>query len=477
MYKILIVEDEKDAGEGLAELIRQYDSSIEVTVRRDGLEGYQTAIEMQPDVIISDIRMPGCDGLTMASRLQGRRFQGKILLLTGYADFRYARQAVRYGITEYILKPIVPDEFLPLLQRYLRETEREKLRNERKNPRVSYLFSDADDEALGEQISYMQYTECFFAILYISGDSHLPIQMKEMLLKEKDLYMAYLPDKQYRGICIGFRDHAVNHIAIAKLNALLKDYENVVCVYTIQNIQTVPSVKAVWDRLQEAVIWSITYDSRFINYTPAMERTGESEQEDEYIHSSLQKLQYQYSHGEYKELLLRYMEEMRRKHAHPRSIRMTAVSGLVKKGSQRRYFVAVEKLSQAKTFAEITACIQEYFQEDPDSGLEQYSRIVQQAISEMNEHYTDQISLNSVAEKLKITPQYLSKIFMKETSTTFVNYLTSLRMEKAKLLLRNTSQKINLICQQVGYPDAKYFCTLFKKEVGVTPNQYRSNQI
>lgn len=66
---------------------------------------------------------------------------------------------------------------------------------------------------------------------------------------------------------------------------------------------------------------------------------------------------------------------------------------------------------------------------------------------------------------------------MKETSTTFVNYLTSLRMEKAKLLLRNTSQKINLICQQVGYPDAKYFCTLFKKEVGVTPNQYRSNQI
>ena len=138
---------------------------------------------------------------TMSSRLQGRRFQGKILLLTGYADFRYAQQAVRYGITEYILKPIVPDEFLPLLQRYLRETEREKQRNERKNPRVSYLFSDVDDEALGEQISYMQYTECFFAILYISGDSHLPIQMKEMLLKEKDLYMAYLPDKQYRGIC------------------------------------------------------------------------------------------------------------------------------------------------------------------------------------------------------------------------------------------------------------------------------------
>lgn len=477
MYRILIVEDEKDAREGLAELIRQYDSSIEVAVCRDGLQGYQTALQIRPDIIISDIRMPGCDGLTMARKLQGRHFQGKILLLTGYADFRYAQQAIRYGITEYILKPIVPDEFLPLLRRYLQEAEREKQMNDRKNPHVSYLFSEADDEAMGDRISCMQYTECFFAVLYISGDSHLPVQMKEALLKEKDLYMAYLPDKQYRGICIGFRDHAVNHMAIARLNGLLKDFDNVVCVYTIQSLQTVSSVKAVWDRLQEAVIWSITYDSRFINYTPAMERMGEPEQEDEYIHSRLQKFQYQHSYGEYKELLLQYMEEMRRRHAHPGSIRMTAVSGLVKKGSQQRYFRAVEELSRAKTFAEITACIQEYFKEGPDSGLDQYSRIVQQAISEMNEHYTEQISLNSVAEKLKITPQYLSRIFMKETSTTFVNYLTSLRMEKAKLLLRNTNQKINLICQQAGYPDAKYFCTLFKKEVGVTPNQYRSNQI
>ena len=66
---------------------------------------------------------------------------------------------------------------------------------------------------------------------------------------------------------------------------------------------------------------------------------------------------------------------------------------------------------------------------------------------------------------------------MKETETTFVNYLTALRIEKDKLLLKNTDQRINLICRQIGYPDPKYFCTLFKKEVGVTPNQYRSNHI
>ncbi len=477
MYKILIVEDERDAREGLAELIRQHDISIEVDVCKDGLEGYQTALRMLPDIVISDIRMPGCDGLSMAEKLQCRNFRGKILLLTGYADFTYAQQAIRYGVTDYILKPIIPEEFLSLLQRYLQEAAREKLVNEKKDPHMSYLFSEADDEALGYRISHMQYTECFFAVLYMSGTSKLPEEMEKTLLKERDLYLSYLPDKQYRGICIGFRDHAVNHMAIARLNALLKDFENVICVYTIQSLQTVDSIKAVWDRLQEAVIWSITYTSRFINYTPAMEHTGGPDQEDEYIQSKLRKLQCQHSYGEYKELLIRHMEEMRKRHEHPRTIRMTAVSGLLKKGSKRRYFLAVERLSRAKTFTEITDCIREYFQEDPNDSMDQYSRFVRQAISEMNEHYAEQISLNSVAEKLKITPQYLSKIFMKETSATFVNYLTALRIEKAKLLLKNTNQKINLICQQVGYPDAKYFCTLFKKETGVTPNQYRSSQV
>ena len=156
---------------------------------------------------------------------------------------------------------------------------------------------------------------------------------------------------------------------------------------------------------------------------------------------------------------------------------MTAVSSLIKIGTEQQYFLAVEQLSQAMTFQEIASSIKAYFSDVSDCDTSGYSKLVQQAIRELDEHYAKPISLNSVAEKLRITPPYLSKIFMRETSTTFVNYLTALRMEKAKLLLKNTNKKINVICQQVGYPDPKYFCTLFKKETGVTPNQYRSNNI
>ena len=99
MYKILIVEDEQDSRKGLAELIMLHDSSIQITTCGDGMEGYQTALKTSPDIIISDIRMPHCDGIAMVKKLRQKNFAGKIFLLTGYADFSYAQQAIRYAIS------------------------------------------------------------------------------------------------------------------------------------------------------------------------------------------------------------------------------------------------------------------------------------------------------------------------------------------------------------------------------------------
>lgn len=477
MYKILIVEDEQDSREGLAALIQLHDSSIQTITCANGSEGYQTALKIIPDIIISDIRMPHCDGISMAKQLRQKNFTGKIFLLTGYADFSYAQQAIQYGVSEYILKPIIPNEFLALLDRSFQKIEKEKLLSDQKNGNETYLFSEADDVMLKSKLSYLRYTECFFAILYISGDSHLPPKMKDALLQETNLHLAYLPDKQFRGLCIGFHDNSINHIAIARLHVLLKEFENITCVYTILNLSAVSSIKAVWKKLQDAVIWNITYPSRFINYTATMEEKNEPYKENEYLKAELLKLQCEHSYKAYGDLLLQYMEKMRKKQMHPLAIRMTAILSLIKIDAKQRYFLALEQLSCAKTFQEIKAVLETYFLEEPENDTTGYSKIVRRAIQEINEHYIEAISLNSVAEKLKITPQYLSKIFMKETSVTFVSYLTTVRMEKAKLLLKNTNKKINFICQQVGYPDPKYFCTLFKKEVGITPNQYRSNNI
>lgn len=153
------------------------------------------------------------------------------------------------------------------------------------------------------------------------------------------------------------------------------------------------------------------------------------------------------------------------------------MSGLVKLDSKQAYLEAVNQMAAARTMHEIRACIDSYFETcqcRPASAS--YSPLIQKALHVIDKSYKEPISLNSVAEQLNITPQYLSRIFMKEMSRSFVDYLTSYRIERAKSLLQDTNMKINMVCLQAGYPDAKYFCTLFKKITGVTPNQYRASK-
>lgn len=125
---------------------------------------------------------------------------------------------------------------------------------------------------------------------------------------------------------------------------------------------------------------------------------------------------------------------------------------------------------------EIAAVLKEFLETGEQEGEDApYSRLVQSAVSFIHQSYGEAISLSVAAEKLSITPQYLSKLFMQETSQTFMDYLMGVRMEQAKILLAKTNQQINVIGAKVGYPDPKYFCTSFRKCVGLTPNQYRKS--
>jgi len=177
-----------------------------------------------------------------------------------------------------------------------------------------------------------------------------------------------------------------------------------------------------------------------------------------------------------RKILLKKISQMQANACHPRHILAAAVSGLVKFDSKQAYLEAVNQMAAARTMHEIRTCIDSYYETckgRPASAG--YSPLIQKALHVIDKSYKEPISLNSVAEQLNITPQYLSRLFMKEMSRSFVDYLTSYRMERAKSLLQDTNMKINMICVQVGYQDAKYFCTLFKKITGVTPNQYRAS--
>ena len=99
--------------------------------------------------------------------------------------------------------------------------------------------------------------------------------------------------------------------------------------------------------------------------------------------------------------------------------------------------------------------------------------IVKKAQLYIEEHYAKDLMLDEVSRELQISPYYFSKLFKKRTGSNFIEYVTSVRMEKAKELLRNSSKSIKEICREVGYADANYFSRTFKKNVGVSPSEYK----
>ena len=136
--RILIVEDEIKIRRGLASLISKHTEHIVVGEAKNGLEGFEMAERFQPDLVITDVRMPVMDGLEMIRRMREKKMPQLFLILSGYSEFEYARKAIKYGCEDYLLKPLAPQDITETLRRI-----EEKLEKEIKPPeKVERIFRD-----------------------------------------------------------------------------------------------------------------------------------------------------------------------------------------------------------------------------------------------------------------------------------------------------------------------------------------------
>lgn len=254
----------------------------------------------------------------------------------------------------------------------------------------------------------------------------------------------------------------------------MKGFSHLACIYTLKKAAQEIAWLDEFSLLMNSVIWSITLESSFFEFHEEMQKEPDQISDSGIDRKKLQRLYYARNYHACLEYLQNLLYQMQQKHCHPEQILQVISSGILNVFSEQQYLKTIQQLSQARTVHEIIACLNDYFEIGMNKQTDQrYSRLVQSAIHFIQDSYNEPISLNNAADQLSITPQYLSKIFMQETSHTFVDYLTQVRIEKAKNMLTGTNLQINVISSNVGYTDPKYFCTIFKKQTGLTPNQYR----
>ena len=544
MVKVYLVEDEIIIRQSIKNSIDWEKEGYEfVGDASDGELALPVILKEKPDILITDIRMPFMDGLELSRMVKAELPDIKIGILRGYDDFEYAKQAIKIGVAEYLLKPVSS----AVLLEHLSEIA-EKVRDEREDlalKKVYYQEMQENEELikmkfLGELISgklsladamekgkrfHMNLSGPFYRIILFKFIQEDRVKAGQ----SEDLARAYAAVGNYVD---GLKDAFRFQRGVEGWAFLLTSVEEDMEAQTERFIEGLKEVIAPFEALtwfggigsEAARLRELRYSFREADKAFA----GRFVQEPNQI-ISVEQLNYEQLDNEFDanifgeinqfdQIITRFLSsgsleevesfvgalftEISEDHFRSLMIRQYIIMNIYAtvltfckklrkdagaEGESYGQWEGIreneEILKQAVTTAESIDDIKDYIGTLLDHAIElrntvsgrRYSDIIQTAKKRIEQDYmSEDISLNSVAAEVCMSPSYFSSVFSKEMGKTFIEYLTEVRMEKAKQYLACSSMKTSEISYEVGYKDPHYFSYIFKKTQGCTPKEYRA---
>lgn len=521
MLKIFLVEDEIIMREGIKKNINWEKENFEfIGDAGDGELAYPLIIQKKPDILITDIKMPFMDGLELSRLVKAELPDIKIIVLSGYDEFDYAKEAIDIGIAEYMLKPVTSAKLIETLHKIektiLDQRERtvvkigaadEEMKFFRRlvsgSRSVSLLLKEGRE--LGIELAASEYNllllQLFAGIdvdesnnrmekirqglqnlkgsyanieiadqgreefwFLLKGTENYPLSVLEREVKtELERLIGFEQQTEYFGI-LGRR--------VERLGDLKVCYEEANKEFAHRFLR---ERNRIYDIAEAA---DTTLDIESLNVSQTDRRTleqflntGLKSDVDCFIDTYLNKV----GNKNIQSMLFRQYVVM--------DVYIITISVAQKMGYQKQEIVPLygdeQELMKVFGSVEDTKCyLKKLFETTIDlrdkAASGKYDRVLKQAQEYIEENYSQfDISLNAVAASVNLSPNHFSTIFSQELGETFIEYLTRVRMERAKELLRTTSKKSTEIAYEVGYKDAHYFSNLFKKTQNCTPREYR----
>lgn len=508
--KIVIVEDEIRIREGLMKLLERIDPNFQVVGEAEnGKIGLELVLDRKPDLIITDVQMPLMDGLEMLRCLREKQPLPKVIILSAYSEFSYAQQAIKLGVSEYLIKPIMINELTQTLRLVEQQLKTEK-KKEKEIPELDSLeellvefqagrlkYSEELENYVREKFS-VEIQGNYIMILVYLGDYYEKegkriIPTLTTLLKDK------ISDKCQMLDFLTFRSYLFIFPCEQEETVLIKKFQKIVLTQIHNdnivnfgwiNFTGLAQLAESAATLQSYMDWCIPLGNSVIIHYPYIKQlqTGplnypvdiENQMKTAICMANLIKLQetfhnFQsyfrkgvlYDPKKIKECYLRFIWSVINV---AKELDLSIYDGL---GQQ----LFIENIMGAVTEKELESVMKEIITLLPleinDNEKNQMRLIVRKAKSLIHEFYAIGITLDEIAEKLKVTPEYLGSQFHKEVGVTFSTYIKEYRIQKAKKLLIGTELKLYKIAEQVGYSTPKYFSKIFKEVTGLLPAEYR----
>lgn len=533
MLKVIIADDELHICRLLESLIDWEAEGFTIEgFANNGYEAANLCIAIKPDLLITDIRMPGLGGLELVQQLHKQMPSIHAIIITGYSQFQYAHQALRYGVVDYLLKPIRTDELLaalnnvkervqysiaPDLQKSEQQITVKTMQTIKENLLLSLLSGNAEFSSMGKRVDIPEEVHIDYR-----GDSWRLVQIEIILDSTHDNLSAeeYLGKKIHEIISEEFKDEKLELIFVRTGQGyfcLVNGEEDSFLTF-IAHLQNVKFIL-----MQILELFKGTFTIGVSSLCKTLHNVGncvgecETAVNHKIIAGKNQVICYSdipVSDHKQEEFISEYWEKEFRKaiadadhkavancisdlisslNLMSKQISGTFVNEVYKElidlffgsilvfGSENLEKYSKEELvSQGKFFYSITAAFtylsnlfRTIISNLAEEKGEQSTRPIRMAQLYVEEHYTEAVKLQEVAEYVGLAPSYLSSLFKKQVKKSLVEYLTYIRIQNAKQLLIDRNRNIADIADEVGFVDEKYFIKRFKKVTGLTPNEYR----
>lgn len=496
MNRLVVVDDEPITAKWIASIIDNTEFEL-AGVASDGIDAIELIRRVKPDIIMTDIKMPRMDGLSLIRELKREGDAARIIILSSYSDFRFTSEAIRLGADDYLLKSEISEsELLDALRRHNRGSDRittaigQKMVADDTNSidedrlqsgfdefirslqstkptrpaddgfRYGLILSDTDIR------SYLDFFASSFAIYGISSqysstwdgggffvalksDSQFPV--KDLL---SSLYGAIraIPADEGSGIMLG--------------GTLLVPGEKRIDDAADRCLESLQSIKFYSDQ-------SGYRDPKILLYE---DLEGNLKYVADQISNILRSFELG-RRGDFEQGIFGLLERVGEgNYIRPAVLVDYAASILLRIDLEKPVLDSLAKLATFSELAEFLGGTIKHYRERVSAKERSSGDMVERARRYIMKHYTDsQLSLDSVSEHVDLTRSYFSDQFHKRTGQTFQNYLSQLRIERAEYLLTNTEMKVNEISQVVGFANTSSFIRFFRRLRNCSPAAYRQN--
>ncbi len=530
MYKMVIVDDEEYVREGLKDTIDWLALDINIVGEAGNGKSALEIIKLEkPEIVLTDISMPYLDGLELIQKTLELVPHTKVILISGYEDFKYAQEAIRNKAFDYILKPIIIENIIEVINNAKDQIESElnRLKNERELKRqieeslpvlreryLSYILTGALlFEEIEEKHRYLDIKiEDRNIVVMVIKLEELP----QHLVNKKQLFILGLKKELRKIVEKYFKSEVLDEWSnrIIIINNYNSDYSRTEVIDMVQNLgddiyehiidsydcETIIGIGNLYDSpdhisdsYQEAMeaaeykifienentifyndisvndsnkaIYPIKLENKVITAIKIGDIVNVSKYIDDFIYYFLNKEQ-----------------------VTPEELRNSCVQlvyFILRKITEWNKFVnyslnniniqhQINSISSYKELEKwLINFVEDITKKVHDEKINKRQNDIQKACKFIEDNYQKDLTLKDIAASIYLTQYYFANLFKEETEKTAMTYLTEIRIEKAKKLLIETNNKISDIAKKVGYNNASYFGQSFKKETGFSPNSFR----